>query len=150
MIAIEVDSNLKGLDYEIFIDLLAIVSIIDSVIYIIPGVSPATKDVLNNIQLFLTIFFIIDFLYRFITAKSKSQYFFWDYGWADLLSCWPGDGLRFLRMFRLAKVYRLMKSYGCDRIIGEIKDKEAQMAIYIIVVLAIIILQIGGVLGARV
>jgi voltage-gated potassium channel len=141
----EVASNEKGLGYEIFIGLLAIISIIDSIILFIPSISSDTKDVLNIIQIFLTIFFLADFLYRFFTAQSKSQYFIHDFGWADLLSCWPGDGFRIFRIFRLIKVYRLMKHYGYKRVISEIKDNRAQMAIYIIVVLVVIVLQIGGV-----
>jgi voltage-gated potassium channel Kch len=137
-------SNEKSLGYEIFIGLLAIISIIDMVILIIPSVSYDTKQVLFIIQAFLTIFFLIDFFYRFFTTKSKRYYFFRDFGWADLLSCWPSYGLRILRVFRLAKVYRLMKNYGYKRIISEITDNRAQMAIYIVVVLVAIVLQIGG------
>jgi voltage-gated potassium channel Kch len=138
------DSNEKSLGYEIFIGLLAIISIADMVILVIPSVSTDTKQVLTIIQAFLTIFFLIDFFYRFFTTRSKINYFFRDLGWADLLSCWPGYGLRILRVFRLAKVYRLMKNYGYKRIISEITDNRAQMAIYIVVVLVAIVLQIGG------
>ncbi len=138
-------SNEKGLGYEIFIGLLAIISIIDSIILFIPSVSSNTKDVLNIVQYFLTIFFLADFLYRFFTAQSKTQYFFRDYGWADLLSCWPGDGFRIFRIFRLVKVYRLMRHYGYKRVISEIKDNRAQMAIYLVVVLVLLVVQIGSV-----
>jgi voltage-gated potassium channel len=145
MTSTKASSNEKSLGYEIFIGLLAIISIIDIFILIIPSVSSNSKQVLTVIQAFLTIIFFIDFLYRFFTTQSKRQYFFRDYGWADLLSCWPGYGLRILRIFRLVKVYRLMKNYGYKRIISEITDNRAQMAIYIVVVLVVIVLQIGGV-----
>ena len=137
------DSDEKSMGYEIFIGLLAIISISDMVIMVLPWVSSYTKEVLGIIQAFLTIFFIIDFLYRLRTAKSKSHYFFRNWGWADLLSCFPQ--LRFLRIFRLAKVYRLLKNYGYKRIISEIKDNRAAMAIYLVVVLVVLVLQIGGV-----
>ena len=140
----EPHSNEKSLGYEIFIGLLAIISIFDMVILAIPRVDPETKQVLTIIQAFLTIFFLFDFFYRFFTAQSKKNYFLRDYGWADLLSCWPGSGLRLLRVFRLAKVYRLMKNYGAKRIIGEIIDNRAQMAIFIIVVLVVLVLQVGA------
>ncbi len=138
-------SNEKGLGYEIFIGLLAIISIIDWILTVIPSVSSNTKDVLNIIQYFLTIFFLADFFYRFFTAKSKSQYFFRDFGWADMLSCWPNDGFRIFRIFRLVKVYRLLKNYGYKRIISEIRTNRAQMAIYIVVVLVLLVVQIGSV-----
>ncbi len=137
-------SNEKGLGYEIFIGLLAIISISDLILLTIPSVSANTKEVLAIIQAFLTIFFLIDFFYRFFTAQSKKNYFLRDYGWADLLSCWPSEGLRLLRVFRLAKVYRLLKNYGAKRIIDEIIDNRAQMAIYIIIILVVIVLQVGA------
>jgi voltage-gated potassium channel len=141
----EPHSNEKGLGYEIFIGLLAIISIVDMVLIAIPSVSSNTKQLLTIIQAFLTIFFLIDFFYRFFTAQSRKDYFLRDYGWADLLSCWPSQGLRLLRVFRLAKVYRLLKNYNPKRIINEIIDNRAQMAIYIIVVLVVVVLQVGGV-----
>jgi voltage-gated potassium channel len=137
-------SNEKSLDYEIFIGLMAMISIIDMFILIIPGISSNTKQVLVIIQDSLTIFFLIDFFYRFFTTSSKRNYFFLGLGWADLLSCWPGSGLRTLRVFRLARVYRLMKTYGYKRIVSEITDKRAQIAIYLVVVLVTIVLQIGS------
>jgi voltage-gated potassium channel len=139
----EAGSNEKGLGYEIFIGLLAIISIIDMILLVIPSISLNTKDVLTIIQFFLTIFFLADFFYRFRTAQSKKQYFVHDFGWADLISCLPG-GFRIFRVFRLFKVYRLMKNYGYKRIVSEIKDNRASMAIYIIVVLVVIVLQVGG------
>ncbi len=137
------DSDSKSLGYEIFIGLLAIISIFDLFILILPGVNPYTKQVLTIIQAFLTVFFFADFLYRFFTAKSKSYYFFRDFGWADILSCLPNA--RIFRIFRLLKVYRLTKKYGRKRIISEITDNRAQMAIYLVVVLVVLVLQIGGV-----
>lgn len=137
-------SNEKSLDYEIFIGVLAIISIFDMFLLIIPGISSNTEQVLTIIQGFLTIFFLIDFFYRFHTTSSKKYYFFRDFGWADLLSCWPGSGLRMLRLFRLAKVYRLLKNYGYKRIVHEVTENRAQMAIYIVIVVVVIILQVGS------
>ncbi len=141
----EAYSDEKSIHYEIFIGILAILSILDLVFLVIPSVNPNTKQSLTIVQAFLTVFFVIDFLYRFFTTQSKTHYFFRNYGWADLLACWPTGFLRFLRIFRLAKVYRLIRHYGSKRIISEIVDNRAQMAIYIIVILAIIVLQEGAI-----
>ena len=138
-------SDEKGLHYEIFIGTLAIVSILDMILLYIPSVDANTKEVLTVVQAFLTAFFVIDFLYRFTTTKSKTHYFFRNYGWADLLSCWPGEFLRALRVFRLAKVIRLIQEYGWKRIIQEIVDNRAQMAIFIIIILVVIVLQEGAI-----
>ncbi len=141
----EAYSDEKGLHYEIFIGTLAIISILDMVLLYIPSVDDNTKEVLTVVQAFLTAFFVIDFLYRFLTTKSKTHYFFRNYGWADLLSCWPGEFLRALRVFRLAKVIRLIQDYGWKRIVREIVDNRAQMAIFIIIILVVIVLQEGAI-----
>ncbi len=141
----EAYSDEKGLHYEIFIGTLAIVSILDMILLYIPSVDANTKEVLTVVQAFLTAFFVIDFLYRFTTTKSKTHYFFRNYGWADLLSCWPGEFLRALRVFRLAKVIRLIQNYGWKQIVREIVDNRAQMAIFIIIILVGIVLQEGAI-----
>ena len=131
--------------YEIFIGILSIISIIDLVITsVVPLINPATKQVLIIINLFLGFFFFVDFIYRFFTAQSKRQYFLRNYGWADFISCWPGYGLRILRIFRLARVFQLIEDVGYKRIISSITDNRAEMAIYIVIVMVIVILQIGG------
>lgn len=145
MVKREAYSDEKSLHYEIFIGTLAIISILDLVFLYIPSVDANTKQVLTVIQAFLTVFFVIDFLYRFTTTKSRTHYFFRNYGWADLLSCWPGEFLRILRVFRLAKVSRLIRDYGSKRIVEEIVDNRAQMAIFIIIILVVIVLQEGAI-----
>ncbi len=141
----EAHADEKSLHYEIFIGTLAIISILDMVFLYAPSVDANTKQVLAIVQAFLTVFFVIDFLYRFTTTTSKKRYFFRNYGWADLVSCWPGEFLRILRVFRLAKVIRLIQDYGSKRIVREIVDNRAQMAIFIIVILVVIVLQEGAI-----
>jgi voltage-gated potassium channel len=58
----------------------------------------------------LTTVFMYDFLYRITTASSKRQYFFRNWGWADLLACIPM--LRIFRLFRIVRAARLMKTFG--------------------------------------
>ena len=56
--------------------------------------------------------FLIDFTYRFTTAPSRKDYFFRHFGWADLLASLPLAELKFLRIFRLVRVFRLMRGVG--------------------------------------
>ncbi len=65
--------------------------------------------VMNGV--FMPIFFA-DFCYRFFTAQSKSQYFFRNFGWADLLSSLSFPNTKILRVFRLWRVIRLMRNFG--------------------------------------
>ena len=97
-----------------------------------------------TINLALTLIFLGDFGYRFYTAESRSYYFFRDYGWADLLAC--STLLRFLRLLRVFKAYRLVHRIGMDNIIRYLSRERAQTALYILIFAVIFILETGGVL----
>jgi len=140
-------SNEKGFGYEIFIALVSILSVINLALVYIPGVNPEAVNVVEIINVFLTIIFVMDFLYRFTTTKSKTHYFFRDYGWADLLACAPQ--LRFLRLFRIFKAYRLVKEHGVSEITHYLSYNRAEAALYILVFSVIIILEVGSFLVLR-
>ena len=135
-------SNEKGFGYEIFIALISILSIANLALAIIPGLNRNIYDVVETINLFLTIIFILDFVYRMVTARSKSQYFVHDFGWADLLACSPL--FRFLRIFRIFKAYRLLKKHGTKEIIDYLTHHRAESALYILVFCVILILEVGS------
>jgi voltage-gated potassium channel len=91
--------ELKSTGYELFILLLSLVSIADMVLStlatrILPDASVA--EVVAITDMLLTTVFMFDFSYRIFTTSSKRQYFFKNWGWADLLACVP-----MLRIFRL-------------------------------------------------
>jgi voltage-gated potassium channel len=140
-------SNEKGFGYEIFIALVSILSVINLALVYIPGVNPEAVNVVEIINVFLTIIFVMDFVYRFATTKSKSNYFIHDYGWADLLACAPQ--LRFLRLFRIFKAYRLVKEHGVKEITHYLSYNRAEAALYILVFSVIIILEVGSFLVLR-
>ena len=107
--------DLKDPGYDIFIILVSVLSVVNLVVSWIPGIDPDAAHVLDIINFFLTIIFLADFLYRFLTARSKIHYFVRDWGWADLLASVPM--FRILRPFRIFKVYRLLHRYGARNIL---------------------------------
>lgn len=142
MVSEDEKNNEKGFGYEIFIALVSVLSIFNLAIVLIPGVNPEAVQVVEIINLFLTIIFILDFVYRITTTKSKSYYLVHDYGWADLLACSPT--LRFLRLFRIFKAYRLLKKHGAKEITDYLSYYRAEAALYILVFSVIIILEAGS------
>jgi voltage-gated potassium channel len=86
--------ELKNTSYELFILLISILSIINLVLLIIPGINPDIKGVLQIMDAFITVIFMSDFLYRLFTAESKRDYFFRNWGWADLLASMPCSSSR--------------------------------------------------------
>jgi len=133
-----------SLGYEIFIAIVSVLSVVNMAIAYLPGMDPDAVNVIYIINLALTLIFLGDFGYRFYTAESRSYYFVRDWGWADLLACVPF--LRFLRLLRVFKAYRLVNRIGMDTIIKYLSKERAQTALYILIFAVIFILETGGVL----
>jgi hypothetical protein len=136
-------SELKGTGYEIFIGVLSILSILNLFLLIL--VSDKSLDtVLDAMNALFSVIFLADFTYRITTAPSASRYFFRHFGWADLLASLPFPQLKVLRVFRLVRVYRLLRTVGL-RAIGQtlIRDR-ASSALYVLLLMGILVLQFGS------
>ena len=135
--------KLQNPSYEIFMGLLSILSIANLALQLFTD-DPNLSQILSLMNFVLTTFFALDFIFRFITAPSKKDYFFRGYGWADLLSSLPFSQTNILRLFRLIKVYHLIKDYGW-RTIGTalIKDR-ADSALFTLVFISILVLEFGS------
>jgi voltage-gated potassium channel len=140
--ATEQESTQLDLGYEIFIALISILSVFNMFLVVIPGVKPDAVHVVSTVNAFLTLLFLFDFGLRFSGAESRSFYFFHDYGWADLLACAPI--LRFLRVFRIVKAYRLVHKYGARNLLDFLFRNRAESALYILVFAVIMIIQTGS------
>jgi voltage-gated potassium channel len=74
--------------YELFVGALSVLSIVNLVlVLLIPD--PATRNIIYSIDVVLSVVFMIDFLVRLRRAPSRSNYFFRQFGWADLLGSLP-------------------------------------------------------------
>jgi voltage-gated potassium channel len=143
-VAEDIAGDEKDLGYEIFIALVSILSVFNLGFVYVPWIDVDTRNVVEIINVFLTIIFLFDFGYRLTTAHSRSYYFLRDWGWADLLACIPV--LRFLRIFRIFKAYRLVKKQGTAKIIDYLSNKRADFALYLLVFSVILILEVGSIM----
>lgn len=135
-------SDSKDLGYEIFIAMISIISVINMVLLWMPGMDQNTIALLSIMNFGMTIIFLLDFLYRFCTASSKSHYFIRNWGWADLLACIPQ--LRVFRIFRIFKAYRLVNKIGIREIVRHLYENRAETALYILIVSVFLILELGS------
>lgn len=135
--------ELKNTSYELFIGALSLLSILNLVLYyLVPD--PAVASVILIMDGLLSLIFIGDFLYRLFSAESKSYYFFRQMGWVDLLASLPAPQFKVLRMFRIVRVYRLMKEYGGARMIKEFFANRGSSALLTLFFIMILILEFGG------
>ena len=139
----KVRSELKGTAYEIFIGVLSILSILNLFLLILVN-DKSLDTVLDAMNALFSLIFLADFTYRITTAPSASRYFFRHFGWADLLASLPFPQLKILRVFRLVRVYRLLRTVGI-RAIGKtlIRDR-ASSALYVLLLMGILVLQFGS------
>ena len=136
-------SGLKNPGYEIFIGALSILSILNLVLmYVVTD--QALDYVLRIMNAPLTLIFFIDFLYRLKTAPSKSDYFWRNWGWADLLASLPFQQTKILRLFRLIKVYRLLNAYGARNVGRAIIKDRAGSALLMLLLVGILVLEFGS------
>ena len=94
---------------------------------------------------FISVIFLMDFLYRFFTAESKRDYFFRNWGWADLLTSVPVQQLKIIRIFRIVRISRLLRTYGWRKMASEMRDNRAGSALYLTIFMVIIVLEFGGI-----
>lgn len=137
--------ELKSTSYELFVGALSVLSIVNLVLIYLPSSSPVTS-VATLMDGFLTIIFLIDFLYRFLTAESRSGYFVRRFGWADLLASLPFPQAKVLRIFRIARVARLMRAFGLRPLVLEFMRDRAGSALLTVLLLILLLLEFGGML----
>ena len=138
--------ELKSTSYELFILLLSLLSIFNLVVDVLGkifDISDARLEVIAIINVILTVFFVLDFLYRFFTASSKSYYFFRNWGWSDLLACIPT--FRIFRVFRIVRAARLMRQFGLENMLKEVNANRADSALYLALFGIILVVQTAAV-----
>lgn len=137
------NAELKGAGYEIFIGALSVLSILNLVLRY--AVHDEGLDlVLLAMNGLLSLIFLGDFTYRLFTAESKTDYFFRQYGWADLLASLPLEQVKILRLFRLLRVARLMRDYGAKNIGKSLVADRAGSALLTLLLMGILVLEFGS------
>jgi voltage-gated potassium channel len=139
----EDSTELKNSTYELFVAALSILSIANLILrYLIP--SRDLDTVVAVMDGILSIVFLADFLHRLFTARSKSRYFFRQFGWADLLASLPFPRLKLLRLFRIFRAARLLRRYGVRRMVHEFVSNRAGSALFSLLFFIFLVLEFGG------
>lgn len=136
-------SELKSTGYEIFVGILSVLSIVNLVL-IVAFQEESLQTVLWVMNALFSLIFLIDFIYRIFTAPSAAAYFFKHFGWADLLASLPFPQLKVLRIFRLIRVYRLLRDVGPRAILRTLIKDRAGSALYVLLLMGIFVMQFGS------
>ena len=122
-------------NYELFIGLLTLISFAISFFILIVPV-PEVDAVLRGSDTLICVIFLLDVARSLSQAPSKRAYMFGERpgrslptGLVDLLGSLPGGGpLRFLRIFRLFRIRRLIPGRSPKRLIGDFLRSRAEAA----------------------
>jgi len=139
-------SELKSPGYEIFIGILSMLSIVNLMLVWLVSSEQALQTVLLVMNAIFSAIFLGDFTFRLITAPRRAAYFFKQFGWADLLASLPFPQLKILRIFRLVRVYRLLRDLGPRSVWRTLTRDRAGSALLVLLLMGILVLQFGSLL----
>jgi voltage-gated potassium channel len=95
--------DIRQVNYEAFIIILTALSWFNTALLFWLR-DPNSRYLVLRMEQVLTIFFLLDFLYRLNTAKPHRGQYFMKYGWLDLIGSFP-----FLRWLRALRVFKTLK-----------------------------------------
>jgi voltage-gated potassium channel len=98
-----------------------------------------TSKLLNYIDYFICIFFLVDFSIRFFKSDDKLRFMRW--GWIDLISSIPMiDFLRVGRLFRLIRLLRIVRAFrSTNQLLNHLFKNKAQGTLTSVTIIAILI-----------
>lgn len=141
----------NGRRFDIFIQVLIVLSLLAFSIETLPNLSPKTIEFLYYFEVFCVSIFTAEYLLRFIFAKKKLGYIFSFYGIIDLLAILPfylsfGIDLRSVRIFRILRVFRILKLARYNTAINRFKDAavSAKEEIVLFIILTGILLYLAA------
>ena len=113
-LVLETNQTRLGANFQTFIQLLIVLSIISFTIETLPDLDPDLRRALAKFEVLVIAVFTVEYLLRLYVADKRWKFVFSFYGIIDLLVILPfylqlGLDLRSLRVFWLLRLLRLMK-----------------------------------------
>lgn len=111
---VECNDTAAGWLFDLFIQLLIVVSLVTFSIETLPNLSESARWWLRAIEIVTVAIFTVEYLLRVIVADNKWKFVFSFFGIVDLLAILPfyistGIDLRSVRVFRLLRLFRIFK-----------------------------------------
>ena len=149
---IEGNDSKMGRTFDIFIQILIILSIINFSLETLPNLNSEQRSVLWAMQVFTVSVFTLEYILRLIVADKPLRFVFSFYGIIDLLAILPfyittGIDLRSIRIFRLFRLFRLFKVVRYTKALHRFKHAfiEIKNELTIFFLASLFLLYISGV-----
>jgi voltage-gated potassium channel len=142
----------NGRRFDIFIQVLIVLSICTFSVETLPNISDSLRDILYWFEVFCVIVFSIEYVLRIYFSPKKLRYIFSFYGIIDFLAIMPfylsfGIDLRSLRMFRIFRIFRILKLVRYNRALTRFSKAaiEAREEIILFMILTGILIYLSAV-----
>jgi voltage-gated potassium channel len=137
---IEGTSTKYGYKFDLFIEVLIIISLISFAFETLPNLSPLQAKILWIIEAVIVVIFTIEYILRLLVSDNKLKFIFSLSGIIDLLAIAPfyiaGLDLRSVRIFRLFKLFRYFGNRRYSQAITRYKEVflliRSELAIFLI------------------
>lgn len=111
---IEKSDTRLGKAFDIFIQILIIISLFSFTIETLPDLNQVFQNILKHVEIITVVIFTIEYLLRISVSDNKIKFIFSFYGLIDLFAILPfyitsGIDLRSIRIFRLFRLFRIFK-----------------------------------------
>jgi voltage-gated potassium channel len=137
--------ELKRENYECFILVLSVLSIVNLVLLLILPL-PESREIIRICDVVLSGIFLLDFGFRLVSAPGKREYLIRQHGWLDFFGSLPFPGLRLARLFRVLRVARLLRRYGIQRFRQVIVRDRAGSTLVLVLTLTLVLIELSSVL----
>ena len=130
-LVIESDSKI-GKRFDIFIQVLIVLSIISFSIETLPDLDNDVLILLDLFELITVILFSIELILRLFLTSPPFKYLFSFYGLIDILAILPfylttGFDLRTVRVFRLFRLFRIFKLFKYGKAVDRLVEAFAEI-----------------------
>jgi voltage-gated potassium channel len=136
-------SDSKSISYDLFILAISILAILNIIIILLTG-DLNMDQVLVIANFTLSLFLMVDFVYRVSVAENKIDYLVSGLGWLDFLGSLPLFWMPIFRIFRIIRMIRIFRNFGLSNIREEIHTEPASSVLAGISFLVILVLQFGS------
>lgn len=136
---IEDNDTPAGRAFDVFIQVLIVLSLITFSLDTIPDLTPRTRQVLRAFEAFSIAVFTAEYVLRVAVARRKLCFVFSFYGLIDLLAILPAflpvavdlRSLRAVRLFRLVRLLKLARyNHALDRLHRAFRAVRAELALF--------------------
>jgi voltage-gated potassium channel len=131
-------------NYELFLFLLTILSVGNIILSLFLG-NPA-RQVIAIIDNCICVIFLLDFFFRIASTRPVRYYLIDWYGWMDFVGSLPLPGIRLVRLLRYGLIGRRFRRADMRVLQHKTLKKRAQTTLLGVILVAILILEISGIL----